>query len=932
MGITVSDIRRAILGGGDVSVFTKVCHQALDCPPVSSMSSLEALIALPEPMVLLEHIDKGLVTAVAAWEKAKDYQPQPQAKIDLTLIALAPYGQNVGKYLEQVISGIGPDIITIDSSPLELSADMLYAFSIPCAVGLPVYGEILNKDSRQVYTTRAFYPGNINGTAIVKGWLTKIPLLPIGIPQKSGQSDLVSQLGSIGGIHPERAMSEANRLTAYRTLDKSLGNVNKLEEALEITKSICLDFIKTIDGKERETLIEEACYIASRIVEIAAYGYTLGRKIKLLAVVDITRYVDTEYAIGLLEQGITDEVYLPPRSCLLAEVLVMACRNSEKLGEQAEEYAPESTLTQELFRSALDRMIKTRESEPIEESEVDKLISQIVGRTRTHPDISRGAGGRGTVAFKEVLGGLSEMNGGSLTRENISKAALITLPSRISVNHGNDERAVVSDIVKEVLYDIRFSTRRDNLALPRALPRLSLEDITEIFKNLRPGLLEQNGELTQTTLPAIIADPISNQKILEFLESRKFLKRAGQNQYSLTRKALGYLIDELEQKLKAGEITMDEYNQEKSRLMRMLESASQPRFTMSGELAKTIMEIMDAQDKQWSSEISLERMYVYYQVKANNGEDELNSQKRDYYGLKGLIDDLEKKGILRVTEAATEFTLTGEALDLLLEYLIARGQRGRGLKDAANLAKTLANECRDGIRRYSSGDVFRDISVRHSLKEIAKQKKGLSSVRRSDLRVFLKQHPKLQSDIIMCVDTSGSMRFQHKLTYARLAASGLAKAAIKNGDKVGMVIFNNYGQTTVPLTDDDTDRLTDCVVRLTAGGNTNIGDGIKCASQLLLQNRSRNRKHIILVTDGMPTAISERAFAQLKSLKEKDLSEESALLETRRAVSRGIQVSVIHITTKDKTSRKLIKDIARIGKGKVCLLSSPEGLKTIMSN
>ncbi len=74
MSITVADIRRAILGAGDVSAFIGVCHKALSNPPVPSIPSLDTMIALPQPMVLLEEIDKELATVMAAWEKANNYQ------------------------------------------------------------------------------------------------------------------------------------------------------------------------------------------------------------------------------------------------------------------------------------------------------------------------------------------------------------------------------------------------------------------------------------------------------------------------------------------------------------------------------------------------------------------------------------------------------------------------------------------------------------------------------------------------------------------------------------------------------------------------------------------------------------------------------------------------------------------------------------------
>ena len=933
IGITVSDIKRATLNAGDVSTFTKAWHQALGNSPVPSISSLEAPVELPETTALLKHIDKNLAGMVANWTEGKSSQPLLETINDLTLIGLAPYGQNTGKYLEHVIDEVRPDIIVIDTPPLELSASMLYALSIPCAVGLPVYGEIMTKDFAQFYIRETLYPGNTNETAIIRSWLTKTPLLPVGIPRLKptpmySEAELVTVY--VDETSVEREMYKSSVLKAYRALDESLSNVTKFQKGIKISRDICLSLIKSTSGKMRETLIEEACYIVSRIMEIATYVNTSRRKTRLLAIVDITRFLDIEYVIGLLEQGITDEIYVPPKSYATAEAMLMVSRNSDELNEKAKEYIPKATLAQELFQSELDKLIEAKSSKVLAEYEVDKLITQITSRTRTHPDIARGTSVRGAIALREVLQGLGEMQSG-LTRNGISKAALITLPPRIAARQEGNETAIVNDIVKEVLYDIQFSDIKDEGMLSEALGQLSPEDILENLKNLKPFSPEHKQELPQKKIQAIIAEQDKIRERLKYLESKYFTKKGWRNQSSFIQKAVEYLMDELEKKLKAGEITLTEYNQEKSRLAAMLKDISQPQFKMSAEeLATTIMEMMDAQDKQWSSELSFERIHVYYHIKANSVSEKLSPQKRDYFGLKMLVDYLEKQGIFSIAETASGLNLTSQALNIVLKYLIARGPRGRGLQGAIDSGSTLSNERKYEIRRYNTGDIFRDISVRHTLKEITRQKRNLSSISKSDFRVFMKQRRKLQSDIVLCLDISGSMGFRNKLMYARLAASGLAKAVLKNGDRVGIAAFNNVGQTVIPLTDKDGDAIVNYIVRLSARANTNIGDGIKCSSELLLHNQSHNQKYIVLITDGQPTAISEGVIDHLKGLEGSDLTEESAILETKKASARGIKVSVIHITGEHERNNSFVKNIARIGKGKVLHMSSPEDLKTIM--
>ncbi|MBI4180694.1 MAG: VWA domain-containing protein [Chloroflexi bacterium] len=534
-------------------------------------------------------------------------------------------------------------------------------------------------------------------------------------------------------------------------------------------------------------------------------------------------------------------------------------------------------------------MIKSKDSEALAESEVDKLIAEIVSRTRTHPDIARGASVRGSLAFREVLNGLSEIDNG-LRRESIGKAALITLPPRILGRQRGNEITIVSDIVQEVLYAIPFSRIKDESASPSVLNGLPANNIAEGLK-LRPLTRGQGQKLTQKELSIIIGEAAQNHEIPNYLRSPKLLKKAEQNQHSFTRK---------QSKIPAR------------------------------ELANTIMELMEVQDRQLDGEMNFERMYIYYHLKANSGRDELSTQKRDYDGLKTLIDELEKQGILRATETGSSFTLTAKALDTLLKSLTTRLPGGRGQPGGAiGFSRTFDSERQPEIRRYRSGDFFGDISVRHTLKEIARQKKDLSDIRRSDFRVFMKQPRKRQSDIVLCLDTSASMWEQHKLVYVRLAAAGLAGAAIENGDRVGVVTFNNSAQTTIPFTEKDKDAIISHLVKLSVRGNTNIGDGIRCASQLLFQEQNNNQKYILLITDGQPTAVSERKLERLKVGKGRDLTEESAILETRKAAARGVKVSAIHIANKDEASGRFISNIARDGRGKVRRLSRPEDLATI---
>ncbi len=926
-GITIGDIKKALLSGGDVSSFIPALHQTLADPPVTSVASLGLPTMLPEISALLRHIDNDLESLLNEWSQGRGYNQPLVPEIELTLVGLAPYGRNIGSYLESIIDEVAPDIVAIDTSTLGLSINMLYAFSMPCAVGLPVYGEISTKDGEQFYADETFYPGNTIQTAIVKCWLGKIPLIPVGMPSVS---TCCTASGKANRTSLGKEMQQSSLLAAYQALDESLEDTPSPQKGIEIIQDICSNLSKAGGSHISRAQVEEAGYIASRIMEAASFVRSLGRKAKLLAVVDIRHYSDTQYFIDLLTKGLTGEIYLPPIPDGPTTTLTMVSRYSAELNEHAQQYSPKTTLIQKLFSQEFEKSATAKGNEQLPESEIDDLIAAIVSRTREHPDVARGASVRGAIALKEVLQGFEEIQG-RLMRSSIEKAALVTLPPRISTKQADYESAanIVSDILKEVLYGIRFSKVKTETILPDQTRQLSPEDIMKALQNPDTVQLsqEQSEQLAQKER-AVVPGSDNHQELSEYVTSNDFRQDEMEKRYSSTKKAMEHLLEELEQKLRRGEITENEYLREKANLEEMLNAASQLESQMSGkELAETVIELMDAKDKQWGKEVSHEQMFVYYHIKGTREEKQLSTAKQSWHGLKVVLDYLEKRGILRVATPKKCFALTAEAMDTLLEHVTTKARRGRELKGMIDGVKAQVSEREHDIRRYCLGDVFRDISVRHTLREIARKKKNLSDIDRRDFKVFLKQPRRLQSDIILCVDSSGSMGFHQKLIHARLVAAGLVRAAVENGDRVGLVTFDDFGRTTMPLTD-KSEELFNYIATINAGGNTNIGDGIRCATQLLLRKPSRNRKYIVLVTDGQPTAISQEAFNKFEHTKEKDLTEEYAILETRRASSCGVKTSVIHITEGKKLGEGFAKNIAKVGGGQVRKISCLDGFKT----
>jgi Mg-chelatase subunit ChlD len=414
--------------------------------------------------------------------------------------------------------------------------------------------------------------------------------------------------------------------------------------------------------------------------------------------------------------------------------------------------------------------------------------------------------------------------------------------------------------------------------------------------------------------------PVSqnNQELIKQLEKLEYLKKKRDGRYELTGKMLKTLLEQLEKQLETNQITPEEYNRQKTLLQSRLKKSTSPGYKMSAkELARTIMEMIDARDKQWNEGVNFQTMRTYYHIKENNAGERLSEEKRDYYGLQKLIEDLEKRQILTSVSSTDGLMLSGLALDMLLGYLMKSDRSLQGLLGLRGTGRAKVYERSQFVRRYSTGDTFKNIAIRRTLREAVRQRRGLSEIRRSDLRVFLRQQREPVSDIVICLDISGSMGFHQKLLYARIIASRLVQAAAVQGNRVGLVAFSDSGRTTVPLAENNKERLLGVIAGLSARGNTNVGEGIKAARKMLTAAPNDNQKQVILISDGQATAISESAFDKIKGRQEKDLTEESAIEETRLSAALGIKLSVIHIAGEGRNNEDFIRNIARAGKGQI---------------
>ena len=122
--------------------------------------------------------------------------------------------------------------------------------------------------------------------------------------------------------------------------------------------------------------------------------------------------------------------------------------------------------------------------------------------------------------------------------------------------------------------------------------------------------------------------------------------------------------------------------------------------------------------------------------------------------------------------------------------------------------------------------------------------------------------PRSGRDLLLAVDTSGSMSIQDMQLGARAADRFSTVQAIatdfierRHGDRVGLVLFGSRAYLLTPLTFDlktVAQQLDEATIGL-AGRETAIGDAVGLAVKRLLE-RPENQRVVVLLTDGVSNA------------------------------------------------------------------------------
>ncbi|MCP4714593.1 MAG: VWA domain-containing protein [Deltaproteobacteria bacterium] len=466
--------------------------------------------------------------------------------------------------------------------------------------------------------------------------------------------------------------------------------------------------------------------------------------------------------------------------------------------------------------------------------EVENYIVKIVQRTRTHPQITRGAGSRSTLAIQAITEGYRLLSG-TLRRHEIEKAALIALPGRIQVQASSKKSAF--NITLEITRDILFGITSFEYGDP--------------FKdqNKQPG--QQN---TDT-----------------FIE-----------------------------------------------------------------------ELVQHKEQQHTGNTRLKNLHAEYVRRHQSGEP-VDPEKLDYSQLQDKLHELQKQGIVQLDDVGDGFTLQGIVLLNLLNMNITRE-----LNKSDKTAKIDSARDKTLIRKFLKGDPYSHVSIRHTVRQLVRRGKTIKDVCLNDIRTF-ERTVLDKRDIVICIDISDSMREDAKLHYAKIAAAGIARSAIKNRERVGLITFSNTADILCPLTL-KINRIFDSLMNIRTRRYTNIGDGIKKARELLLKDKPSNRKLLIIISDGLPNITGDKTASLPSTIADpstmdnfcvgigaRDSTEvtqnhkkstglelmfrniagiDYAVHEAKKSWKRNIEVSFAYIGEKSEDPGEIFaKKIARIGGG-----------------
>lgn len=584
---------------------------------------------------------------------------------------------------------------------------------------------------------------------------------------------------------------------------------------------------------------------------------------------------------------------------------------------------------------------------------------------------------RATLSFLEVLSSLGILDG-EISVESVYDAALATFAPRIRPRGLRSAEEIVREVLDEVLLgkkvprglriDLRPGNRdlsellRDLMALSvahRDLPNLKRQPSAGIFLQDLSALLEEKekGNASRSYLPTLsevlrnrfyqpaqlgIKTPsMVGNELLDALERFGLMRhdnaQGREGRHKFTQNSANLVGEETAREI-LGEYYDELVDKETS-------DQGATSYSLSREdLVKILSELQTLLDLQFRGRIpSLDWL--------------IRSYPNQFPTLAEILERLSSTDSSPESQTLEQYANTSEALTRLLEALKQAGyleSEWRGLRLSVRAYELVFEDVLPEVeravvygeheskrvgagegeivdtRKYRPSDRFQDISMRATMRELVKHHRR--NLERGDLRVN-QSLPRKSLGITLVVDSSRSMASNGKLMYAKKTAVGLALAAAKKGDRVGVLAFSDYAREVSALTSRIDGFFLRRVAELRPLNSTNVEDALIKASDALTRQELEGQKHIIMVTDGVPTSCNDllgvypaQPFGFYYNPYFQRLSQQAALRQAERCRLRDITISAICIDRDQHVDREFCKQLSRIGNGRPYFLRNERDL------
>lgn len=947
--LTPEDLQQALLNGAALDDVAARLRRRLKIPPALKTENQSLLAHLQPHAPVLTKLAEGWLRGAAPALPERAVRPRA-----FHLLPFCPQDLNTQQYLVPLLKKIRPSVIAFDTSAFEAAAALQYACSLYFALGSA--GRcVLNDNHGNPVAETLFRPDDFLPAVALHCHQNKLPLVPLGTPRRLVVSEHQHAYSRMMTGQYREFAAHAGPARAPETLQKLAGQL--MGALFTSGQHMAL---------ERENCITRACALASRACELL--HATAGDR-ALSGPVLVLYHIETGLDLPSLVTTFLQDAAARSELCCAPEPqppgVLARLTPAPAAGIDGTASAPMPRPA----HAALLAVILERMSETVSLQEADLSIAELARALRCHARVERPAGVRATLAAREIAQAFSLLRG-SICRATLAQAASIafTHRTRMAQGPGPGWEEVFKSLVSRYIYGIALEPEADTAA-PTLLRALTREELNQALQGLMDAgvrtlapdeaLPLDNSEFAQEVMnhpmvqqalkdaaPPGDGDSAGAEEMfsdmMQQMAERGLLEKASEQTMTLSSEGRGQYRGALEDAHSRGDLSAEDLADALARAESMPKPAGAEGQSMqlpmsAGEQAGMLAELMDFQHQGRAESSSVEDLYVHYTIDENKGIP-VSKDKVDYERLKVILHKLEEQGHVKLSsEGRLRFTLTHRALSGLLEGLVRR-RDSRVLQQRA--FKREHETDKSEIRRYRRGDVFRDISLRHTIRRIMRKGKCIEDINYTDLRAFEKQ-PSNQLDIAVCVDISASMREGGKLRYAKMAVAELCRAAIEKHDRVGIVAFSNLGDVMVPLSDTITPLL-EATMQMRSKQFTNIGNGLSTARRMLQKSRKENPKYIILITDGEPNAaLSDdiagadyyRRIAQFSRETtmetKRAMGARHALQEASRTSREHIKISVVYIAPDASgidESEKVAREIARIGGGRFHRVRTIENL------